>query len=243
MSSVAVNTEPQKDTKRSTRREWTTIVVVCLLLGVSGGIRHFRDWYFFGLAHESERLPFPLDEFPKSLGSWHALDEGRTLEPEISRIAGAKASLIREYHDERTGQDAIVMILYGLADVVWPHTPIICYPAQGFQNLPALSRNLDITVPDETTKARFREDHFSKEMLDHIEYRIVYHSFLNASRWDFDVGKNWKSFRYHPGMFRVQVQRQGQDSGRLDESAMEELLGRIVHEIDQRLPSGSVPKS
>ena len=48
--------------------------MVCLLLGASGGIRYLRDWQFFSLIKESERPPFPLGEFPESLGTWRAVE-------------------------------------------------------------------------------------------------------------------------------------------------------------------------
>ena len=47
------------------------------------------------------------------------------------------------------------------------------------------------------------------------------------------MGRNWKSFRYHPGMFKVQVQCQGSSSGKTDENSVKELLGRIVQEIER----------
>ena len=47
----------------------------------------------------------------------------------------------------------------------------------------------------------------------------------------------WKSFRYHPGMFKVQVQRQGTADNTADEKVVEEFLGRIAAEIDRRLTS------
>ena len=47
------------------------------------------------------------------------------------------------------------------------------------------------------------------------------------------MGKNWKSFRYHPGMFKVQVNVQASSSDKIDESAVEELLERIVQEIER----------
>jgi hypothetical protein len=47
--------------------------------------------------------------------------------------------------------------------------------------------------------------------------------------------KRWKSFRYHPGMFKVQLQCQVAAVGMADNGSLEEFLGRIIHEIEQRL--------
>ena len=148
-------------------------------------------------------------------------------------------TLNRIYVDEKTGQTAVVMILYGLAEVVWPHAPEVCYPSQGFAPVVSPSRDQDflISVPDSATKALFREQHFRKTRAGQVDYRIVYHSFLNAGQWGFDVAKNWKLFRYHPGMFKVQVQRQAGTAGGRKRVLSEELLGRIVQEIERHAPA------
>ena len=64
-----------------------------MLLGISGGVRYWRDWQFHSLLKESEAPPFALGEIPKVLGAWHAVEgSDDTLEPEIARIAGAPGS-------------------------------------------------------------------------------------------------------------------------------------------------------
>jgi hypothetical protein len=75
---------------------------------------------------------------------------------------------------------------------------------------------------------------FVKSRAGQSDYVEVYHSFLNAGRWEFDMGKNWKTFRYHPGMFKVQVQRQVFAGGGTQEGSMEQLLGSLVQEIESR---------
>ena len=89
-------------------------------------------------------------------------------------------------------------------------------------------------VPEKPTSVRFRLQHFVKVKAGQTDYRVVYYSFQNAGQWGLDMAKNWKSFRYHPGMFKVQVQCQASSSGKIDESSMQELLGRIVQEIERR---------
>ena len=222
--------------KRALLFEWRWVVLVCMLLGVSGGIRYWRDWQFYSLSKENEVPPFALEEIPRALGDWH-MPEGSegTLEPEIGRIAGATDHLIRTYVDEKSGKSAVVMILYGLATVVWPHTPDVCYPANGFKSAsPSRDQDVDIRVPNKPMSARFRLQHFVKSKAGQTDYREVYYSFQNAGQWGLDVARNWKTFRYHPGMFKVQVQCQASRSGKIDESSVQDLLGRIVQEIEQR---------
>jgi uncharacterized protein DUF3485 len=227
--------ESLEPSKRPTRFEWRWIAFVCMLLGISGGIRYWRAWQFQSLSKESEVPPFPLKEFPKDLGGgWRAVEGSETtLEPEIAQIAGASDHLIRTYVGD-SGESVVVMILYGLAYRVWPHTPDVCYPANGFKSVPP-SGDVEIQVPDTTTKARFRMQNFVKFKTGQGDYREVYHSFLNAGEWGLDMAKNWKSFRHHPGMFKVQVQHQGSSlSGNTESNSVKQLLGRIVVEIERR---------
>ena len=222
--------------KPAAKLEWRWIVLICMLLVISGAIRHWRDWHFQSLSRGSEIPLFPLNEFPKELGSWRA-EEGseETLEPDIARIAGASDHLIRTYVDAKSGESAVVMIVYGLAYRVWPHVPDVCYPANGFKSVPPLE-DIDIPIPGTANKARFRMQNFVKYKAGQRDYREVYHSFRNAGEWGIDMAKNWKIFRYHPGMFKVQVQHQGSSSGQKGENdSVDQLLGLIVPEIDRRV--------
>ena len=56
------------------RFEWRWLIMICMLLGISGGIRYWRDWQFDTLSKESEALPFALGEIPNALGDWHAVE-------------------------------------------------------------------------------------------------------------------------------------------------------------------------
>ncbi len=216
--------------------EWRWVALICMLLVISGAIRYWRDWRFQSLSRESEIPLFSLNEIPKELGSWQA-EEGseETLEPDIARIAGASDHLIRTYVDAKSGESAVVMIIYGLAYRVWPHVPDVCYPANGFKSVPP-QEDIDIQIPGTANQARFRMQSFVKYKAGQRDYREVYHSFRNAGEWGIDMAKNWKIFRYHPGMFKVQVQHQGSSSGQKGENdSVDQLLGLIVREIERRV--------
>jgi len=215
--------------------EWTWTFLFCVVLGMSGGIRYLRDWQFQTLNKESEKPPFPLKEFPKTLGDWHEVEGTEiTLDPQIARIAGSSDHLIRTYVNRRNGEQVSVMILYGLAYLVWPHTPDACYPAAGFKSVPP-SGDVDIDVPETTIKARFREQNFAKYQTGAGIYQQVYYSLRNAGEWGLNLENRWKSFRYNPGMFKVQVQRQVVAVGKAENNSLKDLLGKIVQEIEQRL--------
>jgi Protein of unknown function (DUF3485) len=221
--------------KPSAKPEWIWIISFCVVVGSSGGYRYSRDRKFQSLNQESEKAPFPLNEFPKVLGNWHEVEGTETaLDPEVARIAGSSDHVIRTYVNVNNGERAEVMILYGLATLVWPHTPNACYPAAGFKSVPP-SREVEIDVPESTATARFREENFAKYKTGAGIYQQVYYSFRNADEWGLNMENRWKSFRYHPGMFKIQVQRQVAAIGKSDNGSLEQFLGSIVHEIEQRL--------
>jgi Protein of unknown function (DUF3485) len=214
--------------------EWTWTLLFCVVLGVSGGIRYLRDWQFRSLNKESEKPPFPLKKLPEALGDWHVEGAEIKLDPQVARITGSSDHLIRTYVNTRNGEQVSVMILYGLAYLVWPHTPDACYPAAGFKSVPP-SRDVEIDVPETTIKARFREQNFAKYQTGAGIYQQVYYSLRNAGEWGLNLENRWKSFRYNPGMFKVQVQRQVVAVGKAENNSLEELLGKIIQEIEQRL--------
>ncbi len=246
MSSAFTKTEMRRDDlndwtgkpKQSPRFEWRWIALVGLLLGTSGGIRYWRDWKVQSLFKESKTAPFALSGIPSVLGTWHAVEGSETvLDPEIAQIAGSSDHIIRTYINEKSGERAVVMVIYGLAYLVWPHTPDACFPAVGFKSVPPV-RDVEIRTPQAGTTARFRTQTFVKYRAGQGDYQEVYYSFFNAGRWGVDMEKSWKTFRYHPGMFKVQVQRQGFAGGRTDEGSTDQLLGWLVQEIESRSAVG-----
>ena len=78
------------------------------------------------------RSPWP--SCPGPLGTWQASEDSDVqLDPEVARIAGSSDHIVRTYLDEKTGEQASALVLYGLAAAVFGHTPDVCYPAAGYQ--------------------------------------------------------------------------------------------------------------
>lgn len=224
-------------TLRTGKSLWVGTALVFVLLGVSGGVRYWRDRQFQTLSEESKTSPFPLKELPATLGTWHQVEGSEaTLDPEIARIAGSSDHLIRNYIDGKSGETATVMVLYGLAQIVFAHTPDVCFPAAGFRPVTP-GRDVNIPIAGSTRPARFRAGIYSKDLAGTGIYEESFHSFRNNGNWWSEVGQHWKSFRYHPGMFKVQVQRR--ISGiQTKDSPLEGLAGKIVEEIERRLAEG-----
>ncbi len=214
--------------------EWAWIGLICSLLVLAGAHRYWRDWYFQSLAQKSEVSPFPLKDFPRHLNQWKSdADKDESLEPDIVWISGAKDYLVRTYVDEESGPTAVVMIIYGPATKVFAHTPDVCYPAIGCKPEGSPTR-IDIPRTGTADKAHFLKENFVKYKPGERDYREVYHSFRNAGEWDVNMYRKYKTFRYNPGMYKVQVQIQGSSSETNNgDDPVIQLLTSIVRELDQ----------
>ena len=213
-------------------RNWRLVVAACLLLGVSGSVRYWREFQFIQIRNQSKDAPFPLKELPMVLGSWRALEGVETtLDPEIARVAGSSDHVLRTYVDDKTGERATVLVLYGPATLVWGHTPEACYPAVGFQPLVA-PRNAPIALSNGTT-VPFREALYGKSRAGATSYHEVYYSFRNAGEWRPDMGDQWKRFRSNPGMFKIQIERRVKTAD-LGDGVCRDLMAGLVEAIEKR---------
>jgi len=212
---------------------WIWMMITCTILGISGGLRFWRDRQFQTLAAESASCPFPLNELPKSLGNWRATDEAdHQLDPQVARVAGSTEHILRSYVDEKTGDRVSVLVLYGLATRASSHTPEVCYPAAGYQPVtPAIDH--EVSIPDSTVPVHFRSATFAKRVGGIGRYEEVYYTFLHHGEWLPDTSSRWKSFRYYPGIFKIQIQRPV--SALSQDSPSEFLLTEFVREINSRL--------
>lgn len=219
---------------RKSVSQWKWAIAACLFLMISGSVRFYRDRQFQSLADLGAVSPFPLSEFPRRLGTWQAVEGADTqLDPEIARVAGSSEHLLRTYQDLRSGQTASVLILYGLAGSVFGHTPEACYPAAGYK--PVMDTvDHPFTTGEPGVTGTFRSGFYAKTAGGLTQYVEVFHTFLHRGEWLSDLRSRWKTFRYHPGTFKVQIQRQTSDLS-TDNSPSESLLKEIARQIDLRV--------
>jgi hypothetical protein len=220
---------------------WTLTIATCLLLATSGGIRFWRDCQFKQMAREGGVCPIALNEFPMILGErWYAdQNSNPQLAPEITRIAGANSYMMRNYIDKKSGAVVLALLLYGPANSVFAHSPEICYPASGYQ--PVMKPD-DHQFSDSSSPfpRRFRSAFFSKSSGVSTQYEEVYYTFYYNQQWLPEVANQWKLFRYHPGMFKLLLQRQTTDLS-TENSPTESLLREIVREVDARIGQNQTP--
>lgn len=210
------------------------MVLACLLLGTSGGIRFWRDWQFRLRAEKGAVCPFPLNELPKTMGRWHWIEGSESqLEPEVARTAGSSINVLREYADETGAERISVMVLYGLAATVFAHAPDICYPGHGYRViLPPEDRRL--VIPGMQEPAVCRAAVYAKKVGPTERYEVVYHTFFHNGQWLPELASRWKSFRYHPGAFKIQLQHTVSGGLTLEDGPSESLLSQLIQEINRR---------
>ena len=196
---------PQHIPARSLTSPWMWMVVACLLLGISGGIRYWREQQFATLAAESGSPPFQLAELPRTLGDWRSEEaaDGQ-LDPKVAQIAGSTDYIVRTYLNEKSGDQMSTLILYGLAEQVFGHMPDVCYPSAGYQLVKG-PVDRELKVPGLKDPVRYRWAIYMKRIGGLGTYQEAYHTFYHDGQWMPDTSNRWKSFRYHPGMFKIQL--------------------------------------
>jgi hypothetical protein len=218
---------------------WKWTAITCLILSVSGGIRFWRDMQFRGIAQQSSKCPFPLSDLPTALGAWTVVpNSDAKLDPEIARLAGSSDHVIRNYVSSTTGEVASVLVLYGLADSVFGHTPEICYNAAGYQPV-GLPVDREFSLPDSPAPVRYRGMYVSKPGVGMADYSEVVWSFWHGGSWWPNISSRWKYFRSAPAMFKVQIQRVATGISTEDFSC-EPLLKEIVQDLNARIEQAKV---
>jgi Protein of unknown function (DUF3485) len=221
---------------------WTWLIVVCVLLGISGGIRYWRDYQFHLKAEEYANCPFPMKDFPRELGTWQGVDGSDSqLDPLIARLAGSSDHLVRSYVDAKSGERAIALLLYGSAYAVWGHIPEVCYPAAGFTPFRE-SKNHSFTLPDGSPGGEYRSGYYVKRSGATMQCTEVLYGFFYEGQWLPSTADRWKTFRYHPGMFKIQLERQlpgiPNEENTDNDNAMESLFRAIAGEITKLNQAG-----
>jgi hypothetical protein len=224
---------------RAVMSPWTWMAVTCLLLAISGGVRFWRDWQFSALATQKAVSPFPLSQIPWAVGTWQAREGSEAkLDPLIARIAGASDHITRDYDDQKTGERAAVLILYGLGTNVAFHTPDVCYPATGHRLVKGpIDRT--ITVPGVEVPVRYRWAIYAKQVGGISHYVESYYTFHHKGDWLPEAAVRWKMFRYDPAVYKIQISRDVSSLSENGEGPCESLLAELVQQInDHASPSG-----
>lgn len=180
-------------------------VAAAVLLFGSGIYRGVQASRIGGSGESEAQSPFPLGEIPQSIDGWKVVEGSDTkLDTQTTRITGSTDHIIRTYCDEMTGVTLSVLILYGPADPVTPHTPQVCYPASGFA---PVGDTVDRKIPYGSGEvADFRSSVFAKSGGRSMILQTVYHSYELDGAWSPAIDGR-RVTRRNPGVFKVQIQR------------------------------------
>jgi len=214
---------------------WMTFA--CLLLVSSGVARSWQDRRHRVEADYIESCPFPLKSIPTTLGAWKLVGGGeRSLDKLTMRITGGTDYILRNYVDEMTGVSLVVLVLFGPAEPVIPHTPEVCYPASGFALADEVSDR--VIQAEGGTSGRFRSAVYARSGGPSTLPEEGYHSFRLEGRWSPDVGSGRKFPRRNPSVFKVQVQRRVAEGERRDrDDPIEQFLSHLVGAIERGIAS------
>jgi len=198
----------------------------------------------FGLVKSSvPPSPFPLEEIPDRIGEWTSLaNDDVKLDPLTVRITGSTDHIQRTYRNELTGVALSVLVLYGPAEPVAPHTPEVCYPSTGYTPEEKVS---EFSFPLGGQTARFRQGLYTKPGAGHPERAKVYYSFRLDGTWAPDIAIGKRFHRTNAGILKVQIQRlMGPiEVSKSGNEPVETFLAALVPEIESRIARGPINRS
>jgi hypothetical protein len=214
------------------------MAIGCALLVGSGVARSVQDRRHQVESSYTETCPFPLNSLPATLGRWKMVGDEMKLDSMTMRITGGTAHTMRTYVDELTGVSLVVLVLFGPAGPVIPHTPEICYPSSGYQPVDdAVDRVIE--SKDEKLSSVFRSTIYAKSGGRTMLREGVYYSFRLEGQWSPYAGSGRKLPRRNPSVFKVQVQRRMADRERFGrDEPIEQFLSLLVPAIEHGIASG-----
>lgn len=234
--------------RRSTVHLWAWAATACVLLAASGGARTLQERRHQAERNYVETCPFPLKSLPSKLGVWQMKEGGdQVLDPLTIRITGGTDHILRTYVDELTGVSMVVLLLFGPAEPVLPHTPEICFPSSGYSTAQDSSdRTIGFTTRDASGQpvkqsALFRSSVYEKSGGLSVRREEAYHSFRLEGAWSPYNNSKRKFARRSPGVFKIQIQRIVATNERRDtkENPIEQFLSILLPEIERDIAEGS----
>lgn len=226
-------------TRRLGPSPWGWMILACVLVAASGVVRVSQERLFADAARAAEKPPFTLRDLPQSLnGEWQMEGEELELDDRTQQIAGCTEHMYRDYVDNHTGVVLRVLVAFGPAIQVFPHSPDVCFPAHGYKPRGETRRRevaLKSSDPDST--ATFNAMTFGRSGGGSEELVEVYYSYWHDDHWDPEAKQTKHRFQHRPAMFKVQVERtiNPNETKAPSQSPIEEFIAALVPEINQRL--------
>jgi hypothetical protein len=227
-------------------------LIACALLGASGMVRTVQESRHRFEKSQKELCPIDLSKLPNKIGDdWTLIKGGeRKLDEYTMRITGGTDHAIRSYANRMTGVVVTLLLLYGPADPVLPHTPQVCYPASGFSAIDSpTARSITYSIGQDDQgrpverQADFLMSSYIKPSGRMPLREVVYHAYRLDGLWSFAIGAGRKFPRRNPGLFKLQIQRVVAEGEKLDATDpiiqfLKPFLGEIEAEIKAAKDSG-----
>jgi len=140
------------------------VVSVLLVVGVSSWQGHLSERWWPRTNQELDDFVANLKNVPLQIGDWES--EGNKPEDEAMRKqldrAMVRGEVIRTYRNSKTGEEINLFLVCGTSRRLFEHTPMQCYPAQGYD---MAEQPIEHPVPyaKGEKKAVFAMTTFSKE--------------------------------------------------------------------------------
>lgn len=216
---------------------WTWMILACVVIAGSGLIRVNQERAFADAARSAEQSPFPIRDLPRELGShWKMVGDERNLDAETLQIAGCSDYLYRQYVDSRTGVTLTVLVSFGPAMQVFPHSPIVCYPANGYSKRAGpVQRSVKVGDDGPGDRAVFSVLAYDRPGGGLEDLKEVYYTYWHDGQWDPDASETKRRFYHRPAMFKIQVERPITSDEINAGSPIEEFVAALVPEINRRI--------
>lgn len=227
---------------------WSWVVIACVLLGSSGLIRTVQERRHQFEKSYKESCPIELTKISTKFGDWKLIQGGeKYLDPMTMRITGGTDHLIRTYANDLTGVSLTVLILFGPADPVLPHTPQVCYPTSGYSegDAPTL-RTIEYSAGKDSggqpisRRADFMSASYMKSAGRAMLREAVYHSFRLDGQWSPFIGSGRKFPRRNPGIFKIQIQRLAAEGESLAQGdPIEQFLASFLPALESQIKAAT----